>query len=519
MAVLPDHVLSYLQENISGRLSPACFYVDAHGKLLSWSGVVDAYPLPGLEAGRAVDEFIPLVVGLNEIDFPLVFPLVGLAEDVVVNVHVLPRKAGGLYVLLLDAMDEYNSRQVYQQKTNEVQLLNARLKKVLRQLEKTQLELEQKRAEAEEASRLKSRFIAGMSHEFRTPLTSIMGYTEMLQRGMLDSSQLNVASQSIASGAQHLMSLIDNILDQARFAAGEMALHNAPVDLVAVVNDMQAMFAPLAEQKGLNLELLSTLPEPCWVEADGMRLRQLLINLCSNAVKYTDSGLVMLTCAYTEGQFVFAVKDTGPGIAEHEQQFIFNEFHRIPSQSAKSGAGLGLAISQQILEMMGGGLTLQSSLGWGAEFTLSVPVSSLSRRAETSRAGTALVPVERTVKVLVAEDNPDVVQLFELFLQSAGYDVLVAKTGQQAVDLVLQHVPDLVLMDMSMPVLDGYTAVQQLRAKGFDSPILALTASPAPQDKARALEVGCNSYLLKPIAMDELLSKVSEYLCVEAKNG
>ena len=515
MDALPDLVLDYLQENVSDLLSPACLCVDNSGGLLGWSGAVEAYSFTELKSGQSIESLIPLVVGLDDVEEAMVFPLIGLAENIVVNIHVLPRKAGGLYVLLLDAMDEHNSQQVYQQKANEVQLLNARLKKVLHQLEKTQAELEQKKAEAEEASRLKSRFIAGMSHEFRTPLTSIMGYTEMLQKGMLDSQQLNVASQSIASGAQHLMSLIDNVLDQARFAVGEMALHNDPVDLVVLMAEIQFMFAPLAEQKGLNLTLHSSLPSPCWVEVDGMRLRQLLINLCNNAIKYTDEGAVSLSSSYADGQFVFAVKDTGPGIAEQEQASIFNAFHRVSDQSTKQGAGLGLAISQQILEMMGGGLTLASRLGEGSEFTLSVPVPSLSEQHRHTDINAGVVKQAEAATVLVAEDNPDVVQLVELFLQSGGYEVLIANTGQSAIDLAVQHNPDLILMDMNMPVLDGYAAVKQLREKGFAQPVLALTASPAPQDKERALASGCNSYLLKPIAMDELLSKVNEYLAMD----
>lgn len=515
MDALPGIILDYLQENVSDKLSPACLCVDKSGHLLGWSGAVDAYAMPELVSGQAVEDFLPLVVGLSNIQSPLIFPLVGIGTDVVVNVHVLPRKAGGIYVLLLDGMDEHNSQQVYQQKANEVQLLNARLKKVLRKLEQTQAELKQKKAEAEEASRLKSRFIAGMSHEFRTPLTSIMGYTEMLQRGMLDAGQFNAASQSIASGAQHLMSLIDNVLDQARFEAGEMALHNDSVDLAVLVADIQSMFAPLAEQKGLCLDMQNRLPKPCWGEVDGMRLRQLLINLCNNAVKYTDNGSVTLTSTYVDEQFIFAVKDTGPGIAEQEQQLIFNAFHRVSSQSTKAGAGLGLAISLHILEMMGGGLSLQSALGSGSEFTLSVPVPSISAAQDNAAKDSLDAPGDAVATVLVAEDNPDVVQLVELFLQSGGYQALIATTGQEAVDMAVLHGPDLVLMDMNMPVLDGYSAAKCLREQGFENPILALTASPAPQDKVRAIEAGCNSYLLKPIAMDELLSKVSEYLSVD----
>ena len=222
-----------------------------------------------------------------------------------------------------------------------------------------------------------------------------------------------------------------------------------------------------------------------------------------------------MSSSYADGQFVFAVKDTGPGIAEQEQASIFNAFHRVSDQSTKQGAGLGLAISQQILEMMGGGLTLASRLGEGSEFTLSVPVPSLSEQHRHTDINAGVVKQAEAATVLVAEDNPDVVQLVELFLQSGGYEVLIANTGQSAIDLAVQHNPDLILMDMNMPVLDGYAAVKQLREKGFAQPVLALTASPAPQDKERALASGCNSYLLKPIAMDELLSKVNEYLAMD----
>lgn len=516
MDALPELILDYLQDNVSDLLSPACLCVDQQGQLLGWSGSLGAYPLPELKVGVDVEAFLPLLVGLDGLDEPLVFSLVNLDESSVVNIHLLPRTAGGMYVLLLDALAEHNSMQIYQQKANEVQLLNARLKKVLKQLEKTQAELQLKKAEAEEASRLKSQFIAGMSHEFRTPLTSILGYTEMLERGMLDEQQLSSATTAISSGAQHLMSLIDNVLDQARFEAGEMELHLEVVDLVAMISDIQAMFEPLARKKGLALRVQGhDVPNDCWIRVDGMRLRQLMINLCNNAIKYTDKGRV--TVEYhvqgtggSDAQLSFKVIDTGPGIAEAEQHAIFNAFHRVSAQSAKAGAGLGLAISRQILELMGGGLNLQSQVGQGSEFELTVPVERVAPvdvcRNETIGA------LSGSHTILVAEDNPDVVQVVELFLQGSGYQVLLAETGQQARDMALSEAPSLVLMDMNMPVMDGYTAVKQLRDKGFNQPILALTASPAPQDRQRALEAGCNNYLLKPIAMDELLAKVQEYV-------
>lgn len=517
MDVLPDTILEYLQNNVSDSLSPACLRVDADGCIETWSGAIDNYALAALSKGIDVASVIPAVVGLEQVELPVVFSLVNLSASSIVNLHVLPRREHeGFYVLLLDAQEEHDSMQRYQQKANEVQLLNTRLNKVLKQLRATQTELEQKKAEAEEASRLKSRFIASMSHEFRTPLTSILGYTEMLQKGMLDARQNFSATHAISSGAQHLMSLIDNVLDQARFEAGEMELNLETIDLVAVVADIQAMFQPLARQKGLDFIVEGNEELVCWVKTDGMRLRQLMINLCNNAVKYTDEGEVRLVyhceCYGDTGQFDFVVKDTGPGIAKEEQAAIFNAFHRVKSQSDKAGAGLGLAISRQILELMGGGLSLDSELGRGSEFTLTLPVELAveSPSSVTHAAKTAADLSHKTI--LLAEDNEDVVEVVELFLQSADYDVIVAETGQKAFELAMQHEPALVLMDMNMPIKDGYTATQELRAEGFKQPILALTASSSPQDRQRAIEAGCNSYLLKPIAMNELLAKVMEYV-------
>lgn len=509
MDTLPDSVLEYLQGKVCDRLMPACLCVSASGQLLDWTGTVEAYALGALECGLPAQELLPMLVGLENIDQPLIFPLVNLAQGVTANLHILPRSEGGLHVLLLDASEEHDRQQAWQQKVHEVQLLNARLHKVLRQLNKTQAELEQKRLETEEASRLKSQFISSMSHEFRTPLTSIIGYAEMLQRGLLSEQQLGDASQAIASGAQHLMSLIDNVLDQACFAVGGGNLDIQAVDLSQLMTDIQTLFAPMAAKKQLQFSCNSRLPEHCWVKTDGLRLRQLLVNLCSNAIKYTETGSVSLSYSYTDGQFHCIVKDTGVGIAPEQQEAIFSAFHRVPEQSNQVGAGLGLAITREILELMGGGLSLNSKPGAGSEFLLSLPVEAVRMPAEQD-AEPAAAQEQRELTLLVAEDNPDSAQLLELFLVEAGHKVLLAGTGQEAIDILARQAVDIVLMDMHMPVMNGDEAVQILRARGFTRPILALSASTLGQDRQRALDAGCDNYLLKPIAMDELLSKVDE---------
>lgn len=507
MSKMPAAVAAYMQHNVKEQMSPLCLTFNANMQLARFSGELAAYNFPQLKLGMEAAKIAPMVEGLDYKDLPLSFPVVEVFDGAIAHVHLIAKKTGGIYVLLLDAKKEHKSRQIFQQKANEVQLLNEQLTKVLKQLNKTQLELKQKKHEAEQASALKSQFIANMSHEFRTPLTSIIGYTEMWQKRLLKPDQVQQAVDSVASGARFLLSLIENVLDQARFEAGEIDIETSPVNIAALLAEMAAMFAPIAKQKGLEFELETEFAADTWFELDEMRIKQLIINLCNNAIKYTDEGKVSLYAASSDLSLTIRVSDTGIGIEKSRQETIFSPFQRIDVNRNIEGAGLGLAISKQILDLMGGGLTLTSKPNQGSVFEVCLPVESITEQQVDNKIQQATGET-----VLVAEDNPDVIEMIELFLINAGFSVILATSGEEAVQMVLKYRPQLVLMDINMPILGGLAATVRLREQGYDKPILALSAASSAHDKQRAREAGCDSFLLKPIAMSELVRAVNYHL-------
>ncbi len=381
-------------------------------------------------------------------------------------------------------------------------------------------------AAAEDASRAKSAFLANMSHEIRTPMTSIMGFADALLEVDQSSEERQDALQTIRRSARHLLDLINDILDLSRIEAGRMTVERIPVDIPQIAADVASLLRPAAISKKLDLQLTFGEQVPRAVLSDPLRVKQLLVNLVSNAVKFTDRGQVRV---HVSSETVndhcmvhFAVTDTGIGLKPEQLTQLFQPFTQADESTTRryGGTGLGLAISKRLAELLGGSLWVESLVGVGSVFRFSInggPVAGLQMVQQLKEAGLASADlsdrrIQLTGRILLAEDGLDNQKLLSQILRKAGAEVVVAENGRVAVEAMTAGEFDVILMDMQMPEMDGYTATRHLRSMGFDLPIIALTAHAMSGDRAKCLEAGCTDYLTKPIAKPILLSALAKLL-------
>jgi signal transduction histidine kinase/ActR/RegA family two-component response regulator len=368
---------------------------------------------------------------------------------------------------------------------------------------------------AEGANRAKSVFLASMSHELRTPLNAILGYAQILRASpRLDAEQRRQLDTVRASG-DHLLHLINDVLDLAKIEAGRVELHVQPMSLPRLLAHLTEVFEPRAAQKGLAWSLHGETPLPDLVLADEARLRQVLYNLIANALKFTERGRVALQVAAHGPQVRFTVADTGIGIAPADRARIFGLFHQAagPALSAQ-GAGLGLAISQRLARLMGGEITVESEPGSGSRFSFEVRLPPAAAPVAT--------PVERVPvgyrgprrRVLVVDDEPVNREVLRALLAPLGFEVEEAPDGETALARVADRPPDLVLMDLRLRGLDGLAATRRLRARpgGAALRIVAISASVFPLDRTEATEAGCDDFHPKPVRNAELLATIGRLL-------
>ena len=394
---------------------------------------------------------------------------------------------------------------------------------------------------AQAATRAKSEFLANMSHEIRTPMTAILGFTEML-RSEGDLSKAPPARieaiDTVLRNGEHLLRLINDILDLSKIEAGRFGVEQMECSLLGLVADVQDMVEIRARAKNLPFIVEYAGAVPATIQSDATRLRQILVNLIGNAVKFTDSGEVRLRVAHLDlpesSTLEFAVIDTGVGIASDKLDSVFQPFTQAEQHGGRrGGTGLGLTISRELARLLGGELTLESKLGQGSTFRLRVPTGPLenarwianpaktaaARRANPRADAFDTASMELQGRVLLAEDGPDNQRLISFILRRTGADVAIAENGQQAIDCVEAANQagkpfDLILMDIQMPVLDGYEATRRLRRDGCTIPIVALTAHAMKGDRMKCLDAGCDDYATKPIQRPQLLRLVSHYLSI-----
>ena len=377
------------------------------------------------------------------------------------------------------------------------------------------------RAEAEAASHAKSEFLATMSHEIRTPLTAIIGFAEMLETKR-ESGARSDAAEVIVRNGRHLLAIINDILDMSKIEAGRMQIEHVAFSPIETVAGLDTMMRAQAESKGIAFAMEITYPFPSQVMGDPMRWRQVLFNLCSNAVKFTELGAVTLTLWYdsAQRQLHCSVADTGIGISPEHLARLFTPFTQADGAVARKygGTGLGLHLVHRLCERMGGAVQVATELGRGSTFDAHVaaaPVAGaemLDRSPEPLPAPAVDPTAPLRGRVLLAEDGPDNRTLICAFLRDLGLDVEVAEDGARAIELALSLQPDLILMDIQMPVLDGLQATAVLRASGYANPIIALTANVMAEDVQRYLSSGFDHCVGKPIDRDLLTGLLAEVL-------
>ncbi len=370
---------------------------------------------------------------------------------------------------------------------------------------------------AESANRAKSIFLANMSHELRTPLNAILGFAQLMSRDQRLPSDTHQNLQTINRAGRHLLSLINEVLEISRIEAGRTTVQNAVFDLHETLASVEEMIRLRAEYKGLSFRVERQGELPRYVYGDAHHLRQVLINLLGNAVKYTHHGSICLRLSPVADTIHFEVIDSGPGIAKDDLPRIFKAFYQTDAGISKGeGSGLGLTISREFVKLMGGELTVESTLGKGStfRFSLTLPESEAPSLEQTHRQVIGLQPGHSNVKVLVAEDNPDNQKLIACLLTQTGFDLKMAENGQQAIDLFQEWQPNFIWMDMRMPVCDGYEATRRIRALpgGDKVKIVALTASAFQENRAEIIATGCDDMLAKPLDENRLFSIMGELL-------
>jgi len=380
--------------------------------------------------------------------------------------------------------------------------------------------LREAKARAERASRIKGEFVANTSHELRTPLAAIAGYAELLlEEGNLPAgcAEAREAVDAIARNAEHMLGVIGDIVDGEQMAAGRLQVQRVSMDAAAAASDVTRLLAVRAQRKGLELRFEGCGASEASVSADPLRVRQILLNLAGNALKFTERGSVTIAIEPGDQSVVIAVRDTGPGMDAEQVSRLFERFSQTSKEHASLGSGLGLAISRQLARLIGGNITVTSAPGSGTTFRLHLPRAGAPGTPEATPAlcvgltGNSQRPLDG-LQVLLAEDGADNVRLIRHHLERAGAAVTVVGDGRQAAATVraahmgvLERPFDLVLMDVDLPGMDGLSATRDLRASGIDLPIVALTAHAAADDRVRALDAGCNDFASKPLSRTNLL--------------
>lgn len=395
--------------------------------------------------------------------------------------------------------------------------------------------LERAKQVAEAASEAKSAFLASVSHEIRTPLTAVIGYSDMILRAGRDEVDPQDCARRIAENASHLLAIVNDILDLSKVEAGRLDLHPESVSVVESIESVIAQLQVAATEKALHLEVRYDTILPRSVFIDPVRFRQILINLVSNATRFTDAGRIDVIVAARSSEAGSAVlevevRDTGIGIPAERVESIFNTFEQVEASPSRrrGGTGLGLDISRRLARLMGGNIWCESKLGHGSSFHLTVAlgdasaleweqVDALRRREAVGTCSRVVTPSLVGMRILVADDSDDNRRILSFLLAPTRAEIRLADDGAKAVELALEARDagrpfDLVLLDMLMPVMDGYTAARRMRGERACGRIIAMTALAMAEDAERCLAAGCDGYFTKPILAEPFLRALSEWV-------
>jgi len=380
--------------------------------------------------------------------------------------------------------------------------------------------------QAEAANVAKSVFLANMSHELRTPLNAILGFSSLMRKDEQVSVAQGVNLDIINRSGQHLLTLINDILEMAKIEAGRIELENAPFDLGVMVRDVTDMMEIRALDKNLRLLIDQSSQFPRYILGDEARLRQILINLVGNAIKFTQQGSVTIrlgTRKNTISHLMIAIEDTGPGISPDDQKHLFQPFVQLGNQGNNKGTGLGLSITRQFVQLMGGNITLESAPGKGSTFRVDLPLKAVAESGivkpapETKGEVHGLAPGQPVYRILIVEDQLENQLLLTQLMDKIGFEVRLAENGQMGVEIFQQWHPHLIWMDRRMPVMDGIEATRRIRELpgGAEVKIVAVTASAFVDERDETLKAGMDDFIRKPYRFNEIYECLARQLNVQ----
>ncbi len=396
-------------------------------------------------------------------------------------------------------------------------------------------EREQERLEKELArnsAEAKSQFLANMSHEIRTPLAAVIGYGETLLEPDLSEQEKRSSAETVVRSGRHLLDLVNDILDHSKIDANKLDVDIVTVNLPELLDEIRAFFAPRAREKGLEFAIRCDYPLPETLRTDPTRFRQIIINLCGNALKFTEKGSISLEvrCDQTREQLVARVVDTGIGMKPEQLGRLFDPFAQGSAAIARQygGTGLGLSISRRLAELLGGDIAVSSTYGEGSEFELRINTGALdgvhflrdaSELSQRRRTLPMVVAPQLAGRILCAEDNEVNRRLVSLLVSRTGADIVHVGNGAEALEAAIREPFDLILMDIQMPVMNGRDATAALREAGINTPVIALTANVMTEDIADYRLAGCNEHLAKPIDKQRFYEVLARYLRVQPDQG
>jgi len=377
---------------------------------------------------------------------------------------------------------------------------------------------------AEEANQSKTSYLSNMSHEIRTPLTAIIGFSENVISDEISDKERLKAGNTIIRNGKHLLQLINDILDISKIEAGQLEVESIETSPLHIIDEVSSLIDKQAKDKNLHFNINYRFPLPAYIHSDPVRLKQIIINLCGNAIKFTDQGSINIDIYYVEAtnNLTFIIRDTGIGMSEQACKKIFAPFAQAEANTTRKfgGTGLGLTISKQLSEAMNGHLSCTSEIGKGSQFILELQLDDNNLQFingyspdvnQTGIKDMNTVP-QLEGKILLAEDSSDNQELIQMYIEKTGADLTIVENGEQAVEQGLANNFQLILMDTQMPVMDGISAIELLRASGYTRAIVSLTANAMQADKDLCFKAGADDYLAKPIDLVEFYRVLKQNL-------